>query len=1169
MAKKSFGKDIRRSILKSRARFLSIMAIIALGVGFFAGINASEPDMILSADRYYKDSRLADFRLVSPLGFKPEDIEAVRQTTGVETIQEGFMKDVFLISDTGTTATARLFSYDAADYVTNTGLSVPQLKEGRLPENSGEIAIETGFGVPPEIGLGSQVKVFLPEGEILQDSLATDTYTVVGRITSPMYLDFERGQTNIGDGSVSFFAYIAEVDFVMDKVTDVFVRTTDTQRLTAYSEAYKAHLDPITTQFESLGDRAIGAETKLLRDELNEGKEELKQNKEKAERELADAEKQLVDAEREIEDGERELAENEAKYTRELEDKRVLLEKGRAELNAGLMKYFEGYTTWLEGYIAYLDGRDQLNVSKQQLDDAKVQIEQGEKDLAEAKIQLDAAKVMLDTLKATLDSLKKTRDALPTDGTGLSQDAFDSLIAELRKTSPELADALTERFVPDDPGQTAQLGLALEISIIQMEQTYDVQKRQYDDGLAQYQEGVAELAKGKREYESGLAQYNSGLATLNRSKVELDRGKVELDKAKQTLASSEAKLTAGEAQLTKGEQDLIRELEEGRQKLAQARVDLAEGRATFEAEKADALAQIADAEEKIRDAERKIIEIPDSWFVLTRDGNPGYSSYGDDARRIGAVAKVFPLFFFLVAALVCLTTMTRMVEEERVQIGTLKALGYSSLAISAKYLIYALAASLVGAFIGLAVGFRLFPGLVMNAYGMMYQIPVRLTPDHLDYALISILLAVVTTVSAALGATLQELRAHPAVLMQPKAPKPGKRIMLERIKPLWRRLSFSHKVTARNIFRYKQRFLMTAIGIAGCTALLVTGFGLRDSINAIMDKQFGEIFLYDGLVVTNTDKEPAKRDLAVILGADDQVKDYTPVLSETVSTLKSGSSRTFEANLIVPDDADAFRAFYDLHERVSREPLLLPDEGAIISEKLAGLLDIKVGGDLTYRDTENRTYTVRVAGIAENYLTHYIYLSPRAFDRLTFRTPVFNTAVFNVEDPDRIDEKAFKERLLSHEGVQATLFTQGIADDFGKTIKSLNLVVLVLILSAGALAFVVLYNLTNINITERIREIATIKVLGFRDKEVSAYVYRENVILTLIGTLGGLALGFVLHRFVMGTMEIDNMMFGKNVQWISYLLSAVLTMAFTVIVNLVMFRQLQKINMVESLKAIE
>jgi putative ABC transport system permease protein len=424
-------------------------------------------------------------------------------------------------------------------------------------------------------------------------------------------------------------------------------------------------------------------------------------------------------------------------------------------------------------------------------------------------------------------------------------------------------------------------------------------------------------------------------------------------------------------------------------------------------------------------------------------------------------------------------------------------------------------------------------------------------------------------VSASLFATLQELRATPAVLIQPKAPTPGKRIFLERITPLWKRLSFSHKVTARNIFRYKKRLLMTVIGIAGCTALLVTGFGLKDSINAIMDKQFKEIFVYDGQLVVDTEKPESERDLQKILGNQKDVKSYMRTLNETVNALVRGSGRTYETNLLVPENLGKFKNFFDLHERVSKKKIELTSSGAVITEKLSTLLKIGVGDTFEYRDSENRTYEIKVAAIAENYLSHYIYMSPEYFDKITYRTPVYNSAVFNVKNVDSIDEKAFKEELLTNDGVLGAMFTRGIADNFNDTMKSLDYVVFVLIISAGALAFVVLYNLTNINISERIREIATIKVLGFREKEVSAYVYRENIILTIIGTFGGLLLGFILHKFVMNTMEIDTMMFGKEIHFISYILSIVLTMAFSVLVNFFMYFKLRNVNMVESLKSIE
>ncbi len=1085
MKKKSFIADLVRSIYKSKARFISILAIITLGVGFFAGINAAEPDMILSADKYYKANNLSDFKIVSPLGFKPSDINSVKEVKGVEKVQEGYSKDLFITSKEGNTSTVKLFSYDKKEYGDNEGLNRPVIIEGRLPESSGEIVVENGYNVPNEIKLGSMVTISLPNGEKLEDFLKTDTYTVVGIIDSPLYIDFERGQTNIGDGAIRYFAYISKEDFNMKEVSDLFISTSDSKRLTAYSKEYSSHIVPIENSFKAIGTEAMHRETKKLKDELNKGKEELNTNKEKAYKELKDGEQKLQSSEKEITEGEKELEDNEVKGNKELMDKKNQLTKAREELDKGKAQYLE------KGKL------------------------------------LDNAKVQLDALQKSIEGLKSIRQTLSTIVPSMTEERFNKLIADIRVFSFELASSIENNFKYDDANLYEKLSTAMDRTITQLEVTHAAAKKDYDLGLAQYKASAV------------------------------------------LLSENEKKIVDGNAALIEGEKHLKSSLENGRQRLADARIELDKGRLTYEKEKADALAKIKEAEDKIATSEKQLLDIPDKWFVTNRDGNPGYSGYGDDAKRIGAVAKVFPLFFFLVAALVCLTTMTRMIEEERVQIGTLKALGYSTLTISSKYLIYALLASLSGAMLGLSIGFKLFPTVIMNAYSMMYKIPERLTPFHANYALISILFAVFTTVSASLLAALNELRAVPAILMQPKAPKPGKRILLERIKPLWRKLSFSYKVTARNIFRYKRRFLMTIIGIAGCTALLVTGFGLRDSINAIMGKQFKEIFTYNGQLFLDTKKDEVSKDFNKILGSQKEIKAYTKTSNESVNVTNADSGRSYKANLMIPYDTNAFKSFFKLHDRKTKKNIELTSEGAVITEKLSQLLKVRVGDTIYYRDSDNRTYELKVSAIAENYLSHYIYLSPEYFEKVTHRAPVYNFAVFNVNNVNTIDEKVFKEELLNHEGVLGVMFTNTLVNKFNDTIKSLDYVVLILIISAGALAFVVLYNLTNINITERIREIATIKVLGFRDKEVSAYVYRENIILTVIGTLCGLLLGFILHRYVMDTMEIDTMMFGKEIHLISYLLSVVLTMAFSVLVNFFMYYKLRDVNMVESLKSID
>ena len=1169
MSAKSFHKDLTRTLLKSKMRFLSIMAIIAIGTGFFAGIKATEPNMIMSADRYYQSHHLSDFRLISPLGFRDEDIETVKQLPGIAQVQSGYMLDYFLYSEAGTRFTVRLFSYDPAFNNQPDSLNQPTVIDGRLPETPGEIILEAGNNVPESINLGSEIRLAAPNGDTLDQHLAREHFKVVGRVQSPLYINFERGQTPVGDGNIDFFAYVCKSDFALERFVELYIRTRESPSLTAYSEAYDLHLEPVEQALIKQGQLSLADETSQYREELDAGKKEWERNKNEVEKQLHEAEQALNDAELAISEGELELDEKITHYEAEFARQEAELAAGRDAYNQGLLAYYEGYAQWLEGYNEYQDGRDQLNQARRELDMAKNQLEQAENELALANAQLEEADEQLTVLADSIEGLKQIRDSLPEQDQTLTDEEFQALIQDIRPYSEELADFVSEAFTAQDPGLLQQMRILIESSLISLEETYAEGRAEYLAGRQAYEAGQQRLAVEQQRYDEGNREYEAGLREINEAEADIEAGRVELDEAKAELDQAKIELDEGEAALTAGRTTFDQEIEQARLALAEAKIELDEGRVAFENEKNTALQKISEAEQEIKDSERQILELPEEWIVMTRDHQPGYSDYGEDARRIGLVAAVFPVFFFLVAALVCLTTMTRMVEEERVQIGTLKAMGYSTLSIVSKYLVYALAASLLGSIVGLAAGFQIFPRTIMNAYSLLYYIPEQTAPFHFDLATLSVLLAVATTVLVTLLATLNELKASPAVLMQPRAPKPGKRIMLEYVRPLWHKMSFMQKLTARNLFRYKQRLFMTVIGIAGCTALLLTGFGLKDSINSIIGKQFDDIFIYDGLVMIDPDKDTDKDAFNSLLADHPDIEDWLPVHQESVTAQRYGSSISYEANVLVPETAEALPAFYTIKNRQTEQLLPLTPNGAIISEKLSELLQVKAGDSLTIRDVENRTYTLFVAGIAEHYVTHYIYMSPQYYDQITYRMPEMNSAVFKLQDPDLFDQPAFQEHLMTHPAVLGSMFTLTLADDFARTIRSLDLVVIVLILAAGALAFVVLYNLTSINIAERIREIATIKVLGFRDREVSDYVFRENLLLTIMGTFTGLLLGVVLHRFVMGTMETDALMFGKEIHWLSYILSIVLTMVFSVLVNVFMFYRLRHIHLVESLKAAE
>lgn len=645
-----------------------------------------------------------------------------------------------------------------------------------------------------------------------------------------------------------------------------------------------------------------------------------------------------------------------------------------------------------------------------------------------------------------------------------------------------------------------------------------------------------------------------------------------------TLAVEQAMAGVPEARLAELRAEGEEELAEGRaelaaaeQQLAEAARGLAEGQQQGTEADGDAVAeQLAAAREELAEGERQLaaLELP-KIYVTDRNVNPGYTEYKDNADRLSAIASVFPVFFFLIAALVSLTTMTRMVEEHRLQIGTLKALGYSNRDIMAKFLVYGTLASLAASVAGLAVGFTLLPVIIFNAYSSLYNLPDLIKNFYLSYSVLSVVVALVCTTLTAWLATRVELRGNASVLMRPKAPKSGQRIILERVSFVWKRLSFAQKVTARNLFRYKQRMFMTVFGVAGCTALILTGFGLKDSIGSIAPQQFGVIMKYDALVALHADADAGvKEAYEQLIGSESAITGTLEVAQESM-TARAGGVNDQEVNLFVPESIDSLSEYVELRDRNSGAGQKLTDEGAIISEKLAKLYGLEPGDSLTLVDNQNEPFSVQIAGITENYVMHYAYMTPAYYSSVFGKDPVFNTSLLNYDVQDPAWEDQFGEKLTGNEYVAAVSFSSTVGSAFDETMKSMDIVTLVLIVSAAALAFVVLYNLTNINVSERIRELSTIKVLGFYDKEVTMYIYRENILLTVLGIAAGSGLGIVLHSFVLQTAELDATMFAPVIQWQSYIYAMLLTLLFSGIVMVFMHIKLKRIHMIEALKSVE
>ncbi|MGM9533648.1 MAG: FtsX-like permease family protein, partial [Intestinibacter sp.] len=826
-----------------------------------------------------------------------------------------------------------------------------------------------------------------------------------------------------------------------------------------------------------------------------------------------------------------------------------------------------------------IDARYNQVVSEAQaeLDDAKEEYEENkqkvEKELKDAQDKIDESKAELENGKAELKSQKAKAKKEITNGKAQIEDAkkqlesgkkqYQSALKEFnqKKATAEKEFAKAETQIEELEAQKSQLeqGIA-QINLALSDPTLSEEQKAY------YQSQLDTMNSNLEQLTLGIS---SGKSELSKQKQVLKDGENKLKETKKTLDSNEAKIKQSEAKLKKSEQAANVEIKKAEQKIEDGEKELKEGQETLNKNKEKAEKELSKAKKKIDDAQKEInkIEHP-TWYVLDRDSHRSFAEYEGCANSIDALAKIFPVFFFAVAALVCLTTMTRMVDEQRINIGTLKALGYTVFDIAKKYILYAFSASIAGSIFGLIIGFTVFPLVIFYAYGMMYTLPPMQFAIDFKLAIGITVVAILVTTLSAYFACRKELLEEPSTLMRPKAPKNGKRILLERIGFIWNRLSFISKVTFRNIFRYKKRFLMTVLGIAGCTALTVTGFGIRDSIQMIVSGQYGELFKYDMEIATSNDiTEKETEDLVAELDKDGNIKGYELFVYEN-GEVKAGKASE-DVRIVIPDNLDQLDKFINLRERVGHKKLSLSNDGLILTEKAAREIGASVGDTIKLKNGDDITKEAKIIGITENYLSHYAYMTKDYYNELFNNIPFNNKVLCTLNDTSSKSEENLSEKLNQIEGVSGVVFNTASKETFSNTIKNLNYVVLVVIISAGALAFVVLYNLTNVNISERIREIATIKVLGFYDGETAAYIYRENIILTLVGIVVGLGLGKMLHQYIMITVEIKSMMFGRIISPKSYVIAAVLTVFLSLIVNFVMYFKLKRVKMVESLKSVD
>lgn len=915
-------KDALREIRRSFGRFMSVFLIIALGCGFFTGIKASCPDMILTASNYFEQSRLMDLRLRSNIGVKSKDIAAVRSAEGVEGACAGYSKEFYYNYDQRNVVLKAISINSNVESGGVNDLNVPVLQEGRLPTAKNECAVEVKIGAPDTFKIGEKITLKAPNSsEKVTDTLACDTFEIVGVVISPLYIGFERDHASIGSGSVNSNIFLPEESFVCDYYTDLYVRLEGMSGYEPFSEEYKK-------QTEKRG----AAVEKAFEESVSQRYESMK------------------------------------------------------------------------------------NSAQQKTDYAQGEIE-------------------------TLESV-------------LSTDV-DSLSA-LHEKALAAAAELQKKYAQQEKSFQKVL---IKSQLMQTNEKADMLAALIGDTDGSVREGYSEQ--------------------LEQAKTELAAAKEQLENA------SELKF------------------------YNQTRFDLSD-----------------------------------------------YEGYRDDAEKINNVSKVFPMFFILIAALVCLTTMTRMVEEQRTVIGVYKALGYGEIHILAKYMIYGALASLTGSCIGAAAGLQIFPRLIIRTYRIMYNIPGAATPFRPAYMLAAACVSVLLTCAAAVYSCRRELRAQPAEIMRPKAPAAGRRVLLERAPAIWNKLSFLMKVTVRNLLRYKKRFFMTVIGVAGCTALIITGFGLKNSVSAIIDKQFGEIFRYSAIVALNTDFDNAYKAVEDCNG----VKYSKAAFSMAV---EADGGDGYSATIIA---ADGLKDRYVQMKRPDGSDID-PEKGVVITQKLADMCDLSEGDSISFTAPDGDRYEAEIGGIMQNYALNYIFMTDAQYEKTFGKKPQDNIALLNTDNS--ASNESVKSELISDERVLGVAFKDDSAKSFMRSIKSMNAIVLLLIVCAAFLAATVLYNLANINITERMRELATVKVLGFYDGETAAYIYRESVISTAIGIIIGLGLGKLLHYFVVVTVEVEAVMFIRELNAASYIIGALLTAGFACIVNGALYFRLRNIDMAQSLKSIE
>lgn len=1166
--------DALRTIERSQSRFVSIIAIVALGVSFFVGTNATAPDMRDTVKQYLADTNSMDVRIVSTAGLTDDDVAVISSINGVESaVGQKFVDGVVkingeIISDIdGSELAIRAISLDMnAVFAHNSGvddpsyMNRPQIIEGSWPTASDQCLVDASMlSTPEEFKIGSTLRID-GDGVDISSSLVNNEYTIVGIIRSPLFISYERGSSTVGTGKLGAFCYIPSDNFLTDYYSAMCIKIAGSENYDPFSQEYEQYVKRYTDYISQIAPEILSQRILPLKAEytVKVANAELEYATAKA-----DVELQLANGKAQV-DQILDMAQNgDAKL---LEYKTLYNEKATEAANAIDANKLEHSTQ----YAAWEQKRNEYNEAM-----AKVkEYANAETQFETAKTEYNVANMQVNTL---LTSVSYFEDLIATTRSAMDQfnatqdDTVGDIINRFEQSG--LVGAEVDQILGSINSLTAvgtaeEMMAYMEPQLQQLEIKLATSKADLSAAKTQLAEKKAELDKAEQLVKE-----------LKELEPKLAAAKIELDEAEKKLTEAGYDIQFGELEVLSQLSDMKNQITAYETNLLMAKEKAPTIEAEYEKAKNEANTKLEQAKNQLDEAKSFLLGLDNAkWHVHNRDDALlGHEEYEQMADRMAAISIIFPWFFFIVAALVCLNTMTRMIEEERTRIGTFKALGFTDTEIMTKYLLFAFLASVIGSVSGSFLGCAMFPTMFSLAFDILFAMPKLLISYRYIFALPGIVISIAITVFATWYTCYSNLKVVPSTLMRSKAPKAGKKIFLEKIPFIWSRLSFTWKVTMRNVFRNMKRFVMATMGVAGCTALLLASFGLDSSIDRTLRYQFTDedsVWQYDMQVVLNGsyDTTVAGCDAFELVKANPQISQamlsYMTVYN-TTSDKKPG--KLMETYIFVPENAAEMNSYVNLRDRASKAPYTLSPAGAIITEKLSDSLGVGPGDTIRVMINDEQGVNVPVAAVTENYALHYIYMSKDVYTAVFGANPAYNYITANLSNPelDSTSKADLAKDFMSEYEISAVAYTSQIESSFQNILDSISVVIVIMIVCAGLLAFIVLYNLSIINITERIKEIATIKVLGFDDMEVSSYIFRENIILSVIGIAEGLLCGIGLHWVVLTLAEVDIIMYGRGIPFTSYLYAAALAFVFSMTVNFVLHKKLQKVDMVESLKSIE